>query len=135
MEKLNSRSGAQVLTAGTRGCGKSVFGLIILMDLLQENQVVIYSTRSRRFLIIPEEPKVCHLESLSVCFHKLGYNLQRGIYDLITNILVDLDLYHILDLGEDSKSTIPRSNVGRILIIFSPDMVIVSEGYILLQLF
>ena len=131
LEKLNFRSGAQVLIAGTRGCGKSAFGVVILMQLLQDNETVLYSTRSRRFLIIPEKPKKSHLESLAICFRELYYDtsqIKPGINEFkatgdidLFQLLTDKDLYHILDLEEDSKSIIPMSNVGRTLIISSPN--------------
>ena len=131
LEKLNSYNGAQVLLAGTSGCGKSAFGLIILMKLLQNNEVVLYSTRSARFLIIPKEPKERHVEMLRVCYRELDYEVSQikpGISEFkfagdrdLFELLIRKDLYHILDLGEDSTSIIPMFNTGRTLIISSPN--------------
>ena len=94
------------------------------------------------FLIIPKEPKESHVEMLRVCYRELDYEVSQikpginkfklaGDRDLF-ELLIGKDLYHILDLGEDSTSIIPMLNTGRTLII-SSQIVFVLESYTLQQ--
>jgi hypothetical protein len=131
LAKFNEPKG-EVLIAGTRGIGKSVFGLLMALQLSDSGKVVIYEHKKEKMLIIGQHPTPDQLAALTDCFRMFNFEevFDEGVYvfgtaatqnDLFNSLLQETALSHVQDLGDDTKAEITRSGAGRKLILSSPN--------------
>lgn len=105
-----------VFVAGTRGIGKSVFALLLVLELLAQGRVVVYEHLLSVLLLIPDSglplSAVASFEKNDVIAPTAA-----GIYSLkdleeVRMSLMDVeDVYHVQDMG-DSLATSTAVKIG-----------------------
>jgi len=127
---LDNPEGGEALLAGTKGIGKSVFGLLLILLLLRQGKIVFYHHRGARMMLVgPEataDQKAPVIEQLSL--NGFATEFGAGVYRfedpsdvaLFDKLITVEGLTHVLDLGEDP----PPMNINgtsRKVVISSPN--------------
>jgi len=119
-----------VLISGSRGTGKSIFGLLMVLELLDSGKIVLYEHKGRKMLVVGPSSGPGQLEALARCCREKSYEVvvEEGVYqfdsrdDGLWNRLTEVEvLTHVQDLGEDRSAKVTRSGNGRKLILASPN--------------
>lgn len=122
-----------IFVVGTRGIGKSVFGMLLGMDLVADGSIVAYEDAGKKMLLVPEVPKVDCLRAVNDTLHEYGFenvnNKQAGVYLFVSDgerqvwemLMTRAEMVHIQDLGDDSGQTVFRDGDARRIVITSPN--------------
>jgi hypothetical protein len=123
---------AEVFVTGTRGIGKSVFGAMVALKLVEQGKIVLYEHQRAQMMIVGSgEHDESQISILSTEFAKFQHKLDltEGVYvfrgnsvHLFESLLVFRSTIHVQDL-DDNLSAIPAPSGGgaRKLILCSPD--------------
>ncbi len=131
VEHFTTKSG-EVLIAGTRGIGKSAFGMMMVFQFVDDGKVVLYENKGERMMVVGEKANDARqLGDLGLCFGHYSYELvlEQGVYEfddphdsaLYNSLLRSISMIHIQDLGDSPSGSITKSGNARKLIISSPN--------------
>jgi hypothetical protein len=117
--------------AGTRRIGKSVFGVLMVFEFVDEGYAVLYDHKETRMLVVgsnlkPDQRKMLDSACLTNGYEKIT---QQGVYffdhnmdsRLYSFLLSQNDIIHVLDLGDDHEGGVPRNGSTRRLVLSSPN--------------
>ena len=116
----------QALVGGGRGLGKSVFGLLVLLELVAQGFVVVYEHMDSLVLIVDADLP----HDVAETFSKLRYEpVGRGIFDLagdkqLAKALVTVpSVYFVQDLGDVDTNGLSTIDTGKAhwLLLSSPN--------------
>jgi len=120
-----------LLLGGTRGCGKSVVGSLIVILLAARGHVIVYQQRGKKMLVVTEkvskEDKAM-LDALMtrarinpVPFKTSVWKLEEAHDSFLQEFLVAPNFIFVQDLGDDVATVPPQNGSGKRLIISSPN--------------
>jgi hypothetical protein len=112
-----SKQDNMVLVAGSRGIGKSVFGALMVLELVDDGHIVIYEHFETKLLVIGVNPHPEALKVLNECLTKDGFleltiSNCTGVYTFPTEsrVLSQFSLrqeaYLVMDLGIRTEGNI-----------------------------
>lgn len=118
-----------VLIAGTQGIGKSVFGHLFLLLLLEKGKIVCYQHMQQKMLIIGKNADVEGMNTVLQLQTIFGYNpvSTHGAFvlnyetELWEALLKQRDIFFVQDLGDDMRATLTVDGFAPKLIISAPD--------------
>ncbi len=123
---------ANVVVAGSKGIGKSFFGLYLLMHYVTEHVVVAYAYGSSRILLVPEGAPAAVLKNVNNCLSEFEFArvTEPGVYwfpsedaSVFTTIMRQRGVAAIQDVGEGTPAA--DVNVGgttKYIVLTSPDL-------------
>ena len=132
LSALNEPKG-NVLIAGTRGIGKSVFGLFMVIHFaVVERKVVCYEHINRKLIVVGKNVDLAQFDALTQRMRVHGYenaiiedcvvyNLTQHDSGLWDDLLTHPELIHVQDLGDNSQIMAGSDGAGRRLILSSPN--------------
>jgi hypothetical protein len=129
MAWLDSPAGGEALVAGTKGIGKSVFGLFLVLRLLRAGWIVFYHREARMMLVGPEATAdQKNLVKKRFEDYRFASDISPGVYCfenpkeivLFGELILASGLTHVLDLGEDPPP-LNFSGKARKVVISSPN--------------
>jgi hypothetical protein len=112
-----------ILVAGTRGIGKSIFGMLVVLELASRSPLVLYEHFEFRLVIIGPG-------QLPEAFKKLALvpdNVEPGIYriaqlDPVWEELLDVSgVYLVQDLGDLKEASTVKNHNAKWLLLSSPN--------------
>ena len=121
-----------VLVAGTRGIGKSVFGVLVALELAARDKVVLYEHLGKAALVVPPQGLPASVAEL---VDKAGFDgtggVVGGVYDLVDKeedrvlrawLQDNPTVYRVQDLGDaTADASVTRTGKGKWLTISSPN--------------
>jgi hypothetical protein len=120
------------LIGGAKGIGKSVLGVLLVRELLDANNVVVYQWESKKFLLVGKHSKaearlvvsqaLKHHEYANLDGHGVfDLALHPGIFSTLTNAS---NIIHLIDFDNDaliSTETAPTGGGAHRIVISSPN--------------
>ncbi|KAH6573771.1 hypothetical protein BASA62_002769 [Batrachochytrium salamandrivorans] len=122
--------GLNVLVAGTRGIGKSAFGLLMALKWAEEGHPVLYEHKGQYFLVLRETVKQELLGEINKWMTSAGYcaleapgvfSFSGGDVDLFSHFSQWSDFVHVQDLGDNQDARMQRSGTSKKLLLSSPN--------------
>jgi hypothetical protein len=123
MEAFGTPNGG-ILLMGTRGTGKSVFGLLVVLELVRLRKPVIYQHHLGRVLIV-SDPLPQEAAAI-VANHHFQAVTEPGVYnlsdvDLFKSLYGLACVYYVQDLGDSEEQNAIANGQGRWLVVSSPN--------------
>lgn len=131
VKELVASPGHSVILAGSKGIGKSFFGLYLCVDVLKSGWIVLYEYCGRRSLLVPLNVSAEHLRELNaelLKYERLGVQAgnayeflpeDRGVFEALAALE---SLYYIVDIGEDTdQAHVLLTGNPRRVVITSPN--------------
>lgn len=119
-----------VFIAGTRGIGKSAFGMLMALDLADEGFAVLYEHKGEYFLLLGRALKDRLLEVVNRSLASSGFDSvsspglfcfpasARDVFDALSRLDA---MVHVQDLGDNELARVQRSGTSKKLILSSPN--------------
>ena len=129
--RIVADEGTSVIVGGSKGIGKSFFGLYICADVLKKGSIVIYEYCGKKMLLIPPNVDPEHLAQVNTQLRCTdyqsveaghAYSFSESMEEQFEDVVTLECLYYIVDVGEGiNKEHVYMLGNPRRIVITSPN--------------